>query len=179
MEEAKAAVLAKAKPRKPRKPKTIAPEEPGDAEFRDEDPIVTAPGESLIETVEEERKVKKTKTKTKKVPTKKAPTKTKKKTPSKGKAPKRRKATEAQLKAAKNKIARRNWVKDIESFRKAKANNVSFEMGTPGSAQVTKARLDKWDGFKGLSCFTSGSKLFVTKLTVAKAKVAAKKAGKL
>lgn len=191
MEEARAAVVSKVKSVKRRKAPTIAPEasdEPTTEQVVDaieNDPIETAPGEGLIETVEEARKekrVKKTKSKpkSKKAPSKKAkaPTKTKK-APSKGKAPKRRKATEAQLKAAKNKLPRRNWVKDIENFRKAKANNLSIEMGTPGSAQVTKARLDNWEGFKGLKCFTSKSLLFITKLSVEEAKAAAKKAGKL
>lgn len=194
MEEARAAVVSNVKSVKRRKAPTIVPEASGEptteqvVDAIENEPIVTAPGEGLIETVEKARKekrVKKAKSEPKAKPQRlrvaksKAKTKKTKKTPSKGKAPKKRKATEAQLKAAKNKLPRRNWVKDIENFRKAKANNMSIEMGTPGSAQVTKARLDNWEGFKGLKCFTSKSLLFITKLSVEEAKAAAKKAGKL
>lgn len=96
----------------------------------------------------------------------------------KTKAPKRRKATAKQVQAAKTRIPRRDWVKDIASFRKAKQNNVAFDMGSPGSAQVTRVRLIDWDGFKGLTCFTRGATLYVTKLSREECIAAVKKAGK-
>lgn len=146
--------------RKPRKPKTTAR---------------AALGESIgfnrkIESAPIEAEVISSKPKAK--------PKAKVKTKPKAKKAKKRRATPAQLKAAKTKIKRTDWVKTIASFRaNASHSNSRFKMGTPGSAQVTKARLDAWEGFKGLSCFTKGEYLFVTKLKTADAKAAARKAG--
>jgi hypothetical protein len=136
--------------------------------------VVTTDDEALAEALSDAGEITtkvdaKPKAKTKK-PKPKAKAKTRK--------VKKPKGTPAQLKAAKGKIKRTDWVKTIASFRaNAGHNNARYKMGTPGSAQVTKARLDAWEGFKGLSCFTKGEYLFVTKLKTADAKAAAKKAG--
>jgi len=97
----------------------------------------------------------------------------------KAKAPKKKKTgTPAQLKAAKKRHPRIDWVKEIGKFRASKSNNMRMEMGSAGSAQVTRVRLLEWEGAKGLVAFTRGANLFVSKLKMADAIAAAKKAGK-
>lgn len=185
MSEAVESVVAKAKPKRVRKPKPekepVSSAEEQDVKGQDEPEVPAEPAP------EEEPVAKKAKTKKAKkpAPKKPAPKKTKKPTtkkpaPKKGKkAPSKGKATPAQMKAAANRKERIDWYSVVEKFKKAAQKNAIFEMGTPGSAQVTRCRLLAWEGFKGLNACTRGDKLLITKLSVEEALAAAKKAGKL
>jgi len=91
---------------------------------------------------------------------------------------KKKKGTPAQFAAAQKRQTPIDWITVIDKFRRAKQNNICFEMGTPGSTQVTRVRLVQWEGFEGLNAFTRGSNLFISKLPLDQAVKAAKKAGR-
>lgn len=187
MNEAVESVVAKAKPKRARKPKPAPEKEPLSSAEEQEakaEPEVPVEPEPEVEKVAKKSKPKAKKPKAKKAPPSKAKPKTEKKSkkpaPSKGKAKKTKgKATPAQLKAAASRQERVDWVSVVEKFKKAAQKNAIFEMGTPGSAQVTRCRLLAWEGFKGLNALTRGPKLLITKLSPEEALAAAKKAGKL
>lgn len=198
VQEAIESVEKAVKVKRVRKPKTSAPETEAASTSIDSSPETT-PIESDAAPIEEP----KAKAKAKKPKATKAPKphskepKAKKPKASKPKAAKPKaakpkaskpkaerkpstgKGTPAQKRAASTRQDRRDWIVEIEKFRKASANNMRVELGSPGSAQVTRVRLTQWEGFDGLVAFTKGANLFISKLKLEDAKAAARKAGKL
>jgi hypothetical protein len=89
----------------------------------------------------------KPKAKAKKAPSKKAKVKVKKT------------GTTAQYRAAKEakKHPKVDWFKEVERFNKKKAKTMSIELGSPGSAQVTRVRLIGYGLGKGLDISTTGA----------------------
>ena len=87
-----------------------------------------------------------------------------KSTPSKAKAKKGKgkgSGTPAQLKAAKAAKAfpQIHWVDEIKEFKKSKDRELSIELGSPGSAQVTRVRILKASYAKGLRITTVGASI--------------------
>jgi hypothetical protein len=50
-----------------------------------------------------------------------------------------------------------DWSKEVERFNKKKAKTMSIELGSPGSAQVTRVRLIGYGLGKGLDISTTGA----------------------
>jgi hypothetical protein len=97
-------------------------------------------------------KAKAVKPKAKKAKAKKAPSK-------KAKAKVKKTGTTAQYRAAKEakKHPKVDWFKEVERFNKKKAKTMSIELGSPGSAQVTRVRLIGYGLGKGLDISTTGA----------------------
>ena len=73
--------------------------------------------------------------------------------------------TKAQYEGAKRAQAHQHmdWASEIAGFKKAKKKTMEIELGSPGSAQVTKNRLDKRDDIKGVKVTTKGAWVVFTK----------------
>ena len=95
-----------------------------------------------------------------------APKKAATKSPGKRKGtPSKGKATVAQKKAA---LAARyfpkvQWKNEVETFKKSKDKDMTIELGSPGSAQVTRCRLIEADYCKGLTITTQGAQVIFEK----------------
>lgn len=58
------------------------------------------------------------------------------------------------------KNAPRDWSRAIERLNESKTGRASYEMGSPGSAQVTRCRLlEQWNG---LTARTEGSRVILS-----------------
>jgi len=75
------------------------------------------------------------------------------------------KGTPAQKKAAKAAalFPRLDWEKEIKDFKKANHRELSIELGSPGSAQVTRVRLIQKSYCRGLLLTTTGAFLNLEK----------------
>ena len=97
--------------------------------------------------------------KVKAAPPKKVVVKTKKKTGGPGSG------TDAQRRAAQaaRQYERVPWRETIAAFRKAKGKDMTQDLSSPGSAQVTRVRLNKSGYCKGLYIWTEGHTICITK----------------
>ena len=56
-----------------------------------------------------------------------------------------------------------NWLQEIAEFRESKKPEARIEMGSPGSAQVTRVRLVQRPDTKGITISTQGAEIVFTK----------------
>ena len=73
--------------------------------------------------------------------------------------------TDAQRRAAQaaRQYERVPWRETIAAFRKAKGKDMTQDLSSPGSAQVTRVRLNKSGYCKGLYIWTEGHTICITK----------------
>ena len=85
----------------------------------------------------------------------------KKAAPKRKSTPSKRKATPAQRTAAKAASAfpQIKWEDEVRAFKKSADRELSIELGSPGSAQVTRVRLTRAPYSKGLKIETCGSNI--------------------